>query len=129
MPIQCDQINQTINYLSTAFQDCKQIKAEDMQLLIELIAAVNTCANGGASYNTINNDIYEPEEDQMVTYDIDSFHSISIVVVQGQIIFQGFNFYAGATFNTEFTTTNQQSLTFTVKAGSKVLVEYITETI
>lgn len=125
--IECSEIQQTINYLTAAFQDCRTLKAEDMQLLVELVAAVNTCANGGPPYNTLNSDIYEPVEDQVVTYPIDSFHSISIVVMQGQIVYQGFNFYAGASFNTEFTTTNQQAYTFTAKAGSKVLVEYITE--
>lgn len=127
--IQCSEINQTINYLLNAFDDCKNLKSEDMKTLVELIAAVNTCANGGPDYNNIENDVYEFDTDTVVTYPPNSFHSISVVVSQGQILYDTVLLPAGTSINLEFTTTNQHSFSFTVKAGSKVLVNYVTETI
>lgn len=129
MPIQCNEINQTVNYLLTAFQDCQQLNASDMQLLVELVAAVNTCANGGPDYNTLINTIIEPDETEVVTYPIGDFHAISVVISSGSIVYQGITLSPGASINIEFTTTNQQAFTFTVNAGSKVLVERIIETI
>jgi hypothetical protein len=129
MAIACNEINQTANYLLAQFQDCTKLKAEDMQLLVELIVAVSTCANGGPNYNTINNDLYEPITDEIVTYPVDSFHAISVVVLQGTIIYNGVTYPTGTTINIEFTTTNQQTFTFTAKTGSRVAVEYITETV
>jgi hypothetical protein len=35
----------------------------------------------------------------------------------------------GTTLNTEYTTLNQTTVTFTVKAGATVVVEYLIETI
>lgn len=129
MAIQCDEIQQTINQLLINFQDCKTINPEDLRTLVELVAAVNTCANGGLNYNTINNDIYEPTEDEVVTYEVNSFHAISVVVASGTIEYNGIVIPTGASINIEFTTTNQQTFTFTANAGSTVLVEYITEDI
>ena len=127
--IECNEIQQNINYLLTAFQDCNKLKAEDMQLLVELIAAVNTCANGGPDYNTSVDFVYEPVSDQVITYPINTFHAISLSVVQGNVIYQDVTLPQGSSISKEFTTLNQTSFTFTAKAGSKVLVEYIIETI
>lgn len=127
--IQCNEITQTVNYLSAAFQDCTTLKAEDMQTLVELVAAVNTCANGGPNYDTINNDLYEPVVDEIITYPVDSFHAISIVLLEGNMLYNGVTMTPGFTVNIEVTTTNQTALTFTAFAGSKIMVEYITETI
>lgn len=129
MAIQCNEINQTINYLLTAFQDCQQLSAADMQLLVELIAAVNTCTNGGPDYNTLVSDLYEPETNQVITLPINTFHAISIVVLQGSIVRHSATFPAGTSINYEVTTLNQTVETFTINAGSRVLVEYITETV
>jgi len=128
MPIQCNEINQNVNYLLSKFQDCSKLEASDMQLLVELIAAVNTCANGGVNYDTIENFVYEPEVNQVITYPINTFHSISVVVVQGTIGYiGGLTLQQGTSINIELTTLNQEDFTFTANAGSKVLVEYITE--
>jgi len=127
--IPCENINQTVNYLLTQFQDCTKLKAEDMQLLVELIAAVNTCANGGLNYDTLNNDIYQPTVDEVITYPPNSFHSISVAVSSGQLLYNGITLSPGNSINLEFTTTNQLAFTFTALAGSTVLVEFITQTI
>lgn len=127
--IQCNEISQNVNYLLAAFEDCSKLKASDMQLLVELIAAVNTCANGGTEYNTLLNNIYEPDETEVITYSIGNFHAISIVISSGSILYQGITLSPGASINIEFTTTNQQDFSFTVNAGSRILVERIIETI
>lgn len=133
MSISCLEINQTINELLIAFQDCVRIKNSDLTKLVELVAAVNECANGGLHYDTKTQEIFEPLTDTVVTYPVNSFHAISILVLNGQIT-QTINttvvtFPAGTTLNTEYTTLNQTAVTFTVKAGSKVVVEYLTQTI
>lgn len=129
MVIECNEITQVANQLITAFQDCNKIKNSDLRKLVDLVVAVNTCANGGPDYNTIITDIYEPVSDEIVIYPINTFHAITIVVLEGNIIYNTFTFPAGTTQNIEVTTLNQTPITFTVKAGSKVMVEYIIETI
>jgi hypothetical protein len=129
MAIECNEINQTANQLITAFQDCNKIKNSDLRTLVELIIAVNTCANGGPDYDTIITDTYTPVSDQIVTYPINTFHAITIIVLSGSIVYNTFTFPAGTTQNIEVTTLNQTPITFTVKAGSSVMVEYLIETI
>ncbi len=129
MAIQCNEINQNANYLLNAFKDCSKLKAEDMQLLVELILAVNTCANGGPDYNTLLTDIYEQEEDEVITYPINSFHSVSIVSTLGSFILNGALYPSGVTINIEYTTLNQQPFIFTAKAGSRIVVNYLIETV
>jgi hypothetical protein len=131
--ITCLEINQTINELLIAFHDCVKIKNSDLTKLVELVAAVNTCANGGAHYDTMIQEVYEPLTDQVVSYAINSFHAISVMVIIGSVT-QVINsttvtFPKGTTLNTEVTTLNQTSYTFTVKAGSTVVVEYLIETV
>jgi len=128
--IECNAIQQNVNYLLNAFQDCKQIKAEDMQRLVELIAAVNNCSNGGPIYNTLVSETYESlEEDQTITYNSNTFHAITILVVRGNIIYNDVEAPQGSTINIEFTNLNQFELSFIVPLGSKVLVNYIIETV
>lgn len=131
--IPCNAIDQTVNYLLTAFADCNKIKNEDLQLLVELVSAVNECANGGPPYNTEMQDIYTPINNQVVTYPINSFHSYSIMVVSGgiqQTIDSTVVTYPeGTVLNTEYTNLNQTPVTFTVLAGSTVTVTYLIETI
>jgi len=129
MIIECNEINQTANELLISFQDCKKILNSDLRKLVDLIVAVNTCANGGPNYNTIVTDSYEPITDELVTYPINTFHSITIIVLSGSILYNTFTFPAGTTQNIEVTTLNQTQIEFTVKAGSKVSVEYLIETI
>lgn len=129
MIIECNEINQTANELLISFQDCKKILNSDLRKLVDLIVAVNTCANGGPNYNTIVTDSYEPITDELVTYPINTFHSITIIVLSGSILYNTFTFPAGTTQNIEVTTLNQTQVEFTVKAGSKVSVEYLIETI
>jgi len=85
--------------------------------------------SGGPNYNTVVVDVYEPITDQIVTYPINTFHSISIIVLTGSIVYNTFTFPAGLTQNIEVTTLNQTPITFLAKAGCKVMVEYIIETI
>lgn len=129
MIIECNEISQVANQLLTAFQDCNKIKNSDLRKLVDLVIAVNNCANGGPDYNTIITNTYEPVIDEIVTYPINTFHAITIVVLVGSIEYNSFSFPAGTTQNIEVTTLNQTPITFTVKAGSKVMVEYLIETI
>jgi len=129
MVIECNTISQNINELLIAFQDCNKIKNSDLRRLVELVSAVNTCQNGGPNYNTLVTNSYSPITDQIVTYPVNTFHSITIIVISGSIIYNSFTFPAGTTQNIEVTTLNQTSVTFTVKAGSQVSVEYIIETV
>ena len=85
MAIECNTISQIVNELTLRFQDCNKIKNSDLRLLVELVAAVNTCANGGKHYDTLISEVYEPISNQLVTYLINSFHSISITVLRGTI--------------------------------------------
>lgn len=131
--IQCNEINQNINELLVSFDDCKKIKNEDLTKLVELIAAVNNCANGGVSYNKEVTDIYEPLVDLLVIYPINSFHSYSIMILNGnisQIIGSSEVVYpTGTVLNTEFTNLNQNKISFNVLSGSKVVVKYLIESL
>jgi len=132
--IECNEINQTINELLIAFQNCKTINNLDLIKLVELVSAVNVCANGGADYSTTVMDVIEPTlGDELVSYPVDTFHSISITVIEGSIQRQvGIDivtFPQGSSLNLEVTTLNQTVYEFTVLNGSKVFVEYIIETV
>lgn len=127
--IECNEITQVGNQLISSFQDCNKIKNSDLRKLVDLILAVNNCANGGPNYNIIITNTYEPTTDQIVTYPINTFHAITIVVLSGSIEYNNFTFPAGTTQNIEVTTLNQTPIIFTVKSGSKVMVEYLIETI
>lgn len=129
MIIECNEISQNINELLISFQDCNKILNSDLRKLVELVSAVNTCANGGPNYNTIITNSYNPTADQIVTYPINTFHSITIIVLSGSILYDTFTFPAGTTQNIEVTTLNQTPITFTVKAGSQVSVKYLIETV
>lgn len=129
MVIECNSINQVINELLIAFQDCNKIKNSDLRRLVELVSAVNICTSGGATYNTVVTNTYEPIVDQIVTYPINTFHAYTLIVLSGFIEYGGFSFPSGTTQNIEVTNLNQTPLTFTVKAGSKVMFEYITESV
>lgn len=125
---QCNEITQVINELTIAFQDCNKIKNSDLRKLVELVSAVNVCSNGGPLYNTLITETYEPITNTLVTYPVNTFHSITIIVLEGNIIYNTFTFPTGTTQNIEVTTLNQTVFEFTVTAGSKVIVEYLIET-
>ena len=131
--INCSEINQTINKLLIAFADCNKIKNEDLRTLVELISTVNTCANGGVDYGIETIIVYEPVVDQIVTFPINSFHSYSIMVLEGNITqlvnLSTLIYPTNTVLNTEFTNLNQNVLEFTVLAGSKVVLKYLTETV
>ena len=127
MVIECNEIQQTVNELLIAFQDCNKIKNSDLRKLVELVSAVNICSNGGPNYNTLITDSYITP--QVVTYPINTFHSFSLSVLSGSIVYDGFTLPAGSTKNVEFTTLNQTAISFTVNAASEVLFEYLIETI
>lgn len=127
--IECNSINQVINELLIAFQDCNKIKNSDLRKLVELVSAVNTCQNGGVDYGELLTDTYNPVSDTVITYPINDFHAISVLVVGGEAVYQGVNFPVGGKIEIEFTNLNQQSFSFTAKAGSTIFVERIIETI
>ena len=127
MVINCLEINQVINELLIAFQDCNKIKNSDLRRLVELVSAVNTCSNGGPNYSTLISVSYTTP--QIVTFPPNSFHSFSLNVISGSIEYEGFNFPAGSTRNIEYTTLNQTPVTFTVNSNSEVLFEYLIETV
>ena len=114
-----------MNELLIAFQDCNKIKNSDLRRLVELVSAVNTCANGGPDYNTLVSVSYTTP--QTIIFPINSFHSFSLNVISGSIEYEGFNFPAGSTRNIEYTTLNQTPVTFTVNPNSEVLFEYLVE--
>lgn len=133
MTIPCNEINQTANELLIAFQDCNKIKNSDLRLLVDLIIAVNNCSNGGPNYNTQVEQVFTPLIDEIVIYPINSFHSISIMIIEGNITKtingEVITFPTGTSLNTEYATLNQTEVIFTVKAGSTVVVQYLIETI
>ena len=129
MTIECNSINQVINQLLIAFEDCNKIKNSDLRRLVELVSAVNVCSNGGTHYDTLISETYTPIVDQVVSYPIGSFHSITIIIVSGKMVYNTFTFNAGTTQNIEVTTLNQTELTFTAKAGCEILVQRLIETI
>ena len=122
MIIECNEISQTCNELLIAFQDCNKIKNSDLRRLVELVSAVNTCANGGPNYDVTIQETYDTP--QVVTFPINSFHSFSLNVSTASINYYGTNFPAGSTRSIEYTTLNQSELTFTVNPGSSVFFEY-----
>jgi hypothetical protein len=127
--IQCNEITQKVNELLIAFSNCKKINNDDLITLVELVAAVNTCANGGPSYNNEITELYEPIVEQTVTYFPNSFHSYSIMVLEGgikqTINLSEITYPTGTVLNTEFTNLNQTTVTFKIVAGSKVVVKYL----
>ena len=131
--IECNEIDQTINELLIAFQDCNKIKNSDLRKLVDLVAAVNTCANGGANYSTVVDEFYEPLVDTIVSYPVNTFHAISVNVLGGSIDKEvgvdTVTFPQGSSLNLEVTTLNQTVYSFVVQGGAKVYVEYITETV
>ncbi|HEX8586057.1 MAG TPA: hypothetical protein VF680_16810 [Allosphingosinicella sp.] len=133
MTIECNEIQQVGNELLIAFQDCNKIKNSDLRKLVELVLAVSTCNNGGPDYNTLITEVYEPVSDQVITYEPNSFHSVSIMVLAGNIEEESnlgtVTYPTGTVLNTEFTNLNQTTLTFTVVAGSQVVVKYLIETV
>jgi len=131
--IECNEIQQVGNELITAFSDCKQIKNSDLVKLTELVLAVNTCNSGGVPYDTLIQETYTPITDTLVSYPVDTFHSISVMVIVGNIK-QTINltevtYPTGTTLNATFSNLNQSVYEFTVVAGSTVVVEYLIETL
>jgi len=129
MAIQCNEIQTIGNQLLIAFQDCKKIKNEDLVTLVELVLAVNECTNGGPAYNTLVEEVYEPLVDEIVTYPIDTYHSISVMIIQGNITRNGVTYPTGSVLDHEVTNLNQTEFEFTVKSGAQVVVQYLTITI
>lgn len=130
MVIECNEINQVYAKLMAAFQDCNKIKNSDLRKMLDLVMAVSTCANGGASYNTLETFSYTPTEgNEEVTYDVNTFHAITIAVLSGSIIRDGVYIPVGSSYSLEFTALNTQDFNFTVVNGSNILVELVKEDI
>lgn len=125
MIIECNEINQTINQLKTTFQTCKTPSNKDLVLLVDLIAAVNTCANGGANYNTLITETYEgPTE---INIPVNFLHSYTLAVMRGSVEYNDFIFPKGTVRNVEFTNLNQTAFKYIVNPGAKVMFEYLIE--
>lgn len=129
--IECNEIDQNINELLIAFQDCKKILNSDLRKLTEVLIAVKNCDFGkGVNYDTLVQEQYKDNpQNKEVIYPIGTYHSMSICVLSGTMIYGGFVFSAGTVRNIEVTTTNRTETIFTVTAGSQVYVEYLKETI
>lgn len=128
MAIPCNEINQNLTYLLTAFEDCKRIDPEDLRIMVEVMTAIYNC-DTGPNYNTSIDNLYQPFVDETVTYPINNFHAVSVTVLEGTIEYAGATLPTGSYISKEFSTLNQTVFTIVVKAGSKVLVERIVETI
>lgn len=125
MIIECNEINQTINQLKIAFQTCHKFNNKDLELLVDLVAAVNKCANGGANYNTLITERYEGPSEIVVP--VNKLHSYTLAVLKGSVEYDDFTFPRGTTRNVEFTTLNQTAFKYIVNPGSVVMFEYLIE--
>lgn len=124
--IECSEINQTLSYLATTFQDCTQLKASDMQLLVATMTAIYNC-DTGPNYNTSIDNLFEPDEDTPIIYPINNFHAISVTVLAGQIEYAGATLPTGSYISKEFSTLNQTEFEIIIKADARVLIERIVE--
>jgi hypothetical protein len=124
--IECDDIEQTISQMYASFQSCSNVKKTDLIKLLDLITAVNNCGTPGVSYDTLISNLYEPVSNQVITYPINTFNSISLVILDGSIIYNSITLPTGTSINIPFTNLNQTPFVFTAVAGSKILVEYVT---
>lgn len=133
MPIECSQITQSINYLVNAFDNCHKINPNDLQMVVELIAAIYNCSEQGTQYDTLVQDLYQPIANEEVIYPIDTYHSISVMILEGNItqIINGttVTYPTGTVLNYEVTTLNQTPFIFIVNAGASVVVETLIETV
>lgn len=125
----CADITTTINSLRSKFDGCNTVSPKDVLQLLELVAAVNSCAGGGDNYGKLIQEQYrENANDVTVTYPVNTYHSMSICVMQGTMVYGGFLFSEGSVRNIEVTTTNQTETSFIVTANSQVYVEYLIKT-
>lgn len=125
MVIECNEINQIVNQLKIAFKTCHKISNDDLLLLVDLVAAVNKCANGGANYNTLITETYEgPAE---INIPVNFLHSYTLAVIRGSVEYNDFRFPKGTVRNVEFTNLNQTAFKYIVNPGAKVMFEYLTE--
>ncbi len=123
--MECNEINQAINQLKIAFKTCSKPSNDDLSLLVELIAAVNKCANGGSHYNTLITERYEGPS--VISKPVNTLHSYTLAVLKGTVEYEGFTFPRGTVRNIEFTTLNQKPIEYTVTPGSLVMFEYLIE--
>jgi len=123
-------ITNTINELLSRADKCGTVTNKDFTSIVNLIAMVSSEKGSGETYNTLIQESYKGNsEDVEVSYPVDTYHSISICVMRGTIVYGGFTFYEGTVRNIEVTTTNKTRTEFIVKAGSEVYVEYLIKTI
>lgn len=127
--VNCADITSSINDLRSKFDRPCTPSAKDILQLLEIVAAVNSCAGGGEDYGKLIQEQYRDNaNDVTVTYPVGTYHSMSICVMVGSIVYGGFFFGEGSVRNIEVTTTNQTKTTFVVTAGSQVYVEYLIKT-
>jgi hypothetical protein len=127
--VDCSDITSSINSLRSKFDRCNVVSPKDVLQLLEVVAAVDACSGGGEDYGKLIQEQYSGNSNDVeVVYPVGTYHSISICVILGTIIYGGFSFNEGSVRNIEVTTTNQTETSFTVKAGSQVYVEYLIKT-
>ena len=127
--VDCPDIASSLNALRSKFDGCHTVSPKDVLQLLEIVAAVNSCAGGGDDYGKLIQEQYRDNaNDVTVSYPVGTYHSMSICVMQGTMIYGGFLFNEGTVRNIEVTTTNQTETQFVVTAGSQVYVEYLIKT-
>ena len=127
--VNCSDIESSLNALRSKFDGCNTVNPKDVLQLLEIVAAVNSCSGSGDNYGKLIQEQYRDNaNDVIVSYPVGTYHSMSICVMQGTMVYGGFLFNEGTVRNIEVTTTNQTATEFTVTAGSQVYVEYLIKT-
>ena len=85
MAINCNEITQVATELKMKFENCKVLKAEDLDTLVELVEAVNNCEEG--STISFTNEVKTIEGDVVLSIVKDTQHitltdNASIVATQ-----------------------------------------------
>lgn len=116
------EIEQMINELTIQLGHCKPPTNSELTSMLNILKLMNQC-NGGGDYNVLVQETHTAHKE--VSYPIGTFHSFSINVLEGSMIYGGVMFPAGTTRNVEFSTTNQTVVKFMVNQKSKVFIEYL----
>ena len=116
------EIGQKINELTIQLNHCKPPSNSELKDMLNILKLMNEC-NGGGEYNVLVQETHTAHKE--VSYPIGTFHSFSINVLEGSMIYGGVMFPAGTTRNVEFSTTNQTVVKFMVNQKSKVFIEYL----
>jgi hypothetical protein len=123
MAIPCNEIAQAADELKMIFEACEVLKASDLQRLVDLVASVSICSNGGTEYNNTISDTLAPITGELIqTYPIGSYHNIYVRVIVGTVIYNGITLPVNSEIRDEVTSLNNTPFTITIPNGSEVLV-------